>query len=664
MLKLICILLCFIPTLSYSADGIFTNLKATNARFTNFSTQNGKFHGTSTGTFIGSGTLTGNIIGNVTGNVTGDITTTKINNTVFLSRFSNLSAAKAAIGSTPTKLILDVPYTTNTLTTPSTLQLEAELLGIGTINSGKSLTINGPFSAGLYQVFAGSGAVTGLKEAKPEWWGVDGTDDHVQINKALGAAKTGLLSKKYTVAATGTSITMNPGNRLIGVDSAEIYSDAVPNNTANIYVVMVPSGADGCEISGIAFRGNGSTAAGNSYPSAIRVEKADYTSIHNNSFDGISWGVSISDADGVGASNPIGTKITNNTFYDMTGPVADKGGYGVLCTFNDSTIITNNNFEGTSRHCIYLSAATRRANVSGNICKGSEYAPISLFAGTTVGNEVYDNVITGNQFIGLGTALANSHGIPMTGNIYNNTISNNIVKNARNYGLMMQAASATQYPHDNVISGNIIVGSQSFGMSIDDGVNNLFSGNIIKDNGADGTALYEVFIGKTSVTGAGYNKLVGNKITPSGAAIRYSVVVGANSNYNDLTGNTMTPGTFGIVDDLSGTTKITADNPGIQTVIYGATVSLDPTLGELVDITLTGNITIGIDSVKKAKGQRITLRITQDGTGGRAVTLSTAFKSFWSNTGNTAGKVQVATFTCVDGVSFVQTSAATGWYTP
>lgn len=47
----------FFALTSFAADGVFTNLRATNARFTNLSTVNSKSHGTHTGTF--SGTFSG-----------------------------------------------------------------------------------------------------------------------------------------------------------------------------------------------------------------------------------------------------------------------------------------------------------------------------------------------------------------------------------------------------------------------------------------------------------------------------------------------------------------------------------------------------------------------------------------------------------------------------
>lgn len=53
-------------SLSYAADGVFTNLRATNAKFTNLSAANSKVHGTLSGTFTGTGTLNAPIFFNCT----------------------------------------------------------------------------------------------------------------------------------------------------------------------------------------------------------------------------------------------------------------------------------------------------------------------------------------------------------------------------------------------------------------------------------------------------------------------------------------------------------------------------------------------------------------------------------------------------------------------
>jgi len=77
----------------------------------------------------------------------------------------------------------------------------------------KTLTINGPFEAGLYQTFNGTGVTFGedvCTEIHPEWWGIDGTADEVQIQQAIESASglegatIKLLPKDYNTVATIT----------------------------------------------------------------------------------------------------------------------------------------------------------------------------------------------------------------------------------------------------------------------------------------------------------------------------------------------------------------------------------------------------------------------------------------------------------------------------
>lgn len=75
------------------------------------------------------------------------------------------------------------------------------------VASGATFTIDVPFSGGLEQWFTGDGTVVfsddAVVAAYPEWWGVDGTADEVEINKALAAARTVVLSyREYNIAST------------------------------------------------------------------------------------------------------------------------------------------------------------------------------------------------------------------------------------------------------------------------------------------------------------------------------------------------------------------------------------------------------------------------------------------------------------------------------
>ena len=118
------------------------------------------------------------------------------NGEVLTTPFSNFSAAVHApvvIGHT---LLVVSPMTCNTLNIPSNVGLHITMYGTVSVSSGKNLAVNGPFVAGLYTVFPGSGTVSGLNKAYPEYWGAvgnsngttgSGNDDYTPLQAAVYA---------------------------------------------------------------------------------------------------------------------------------------------------------------------------------------------------------------------------------------------------------------------------------------------------------------------------------------------------------------------------------------------------------------------------------------------------------------------------------------------
>jgi hypothetical protein len=155
-----------------------------------------------------------------------------------VENYASLNAAITAIGSTPTRLVINSATTmTGNDTVPATLELDISAAGTialgaydltlngavanngtisgtggvtiggaysgaGTINTSDAISITGSFMPKIGQVFTGAGTVTigagSVPEAWPEWWGVDGTADEVQINLAIAS-----ITATYGVVALG-----------------------------------------------------------------------------------------------------------------------------------------------------------------------------------------------------------------------------------------------------------------------------------------------------------------------------------------------------------------------------------------------------------------------------------------------------------------------------
>jgi len=107
-------------------------------------------------------------------------------------------------------------------TIPSNIKVVIEKGAILSIDAGITLTIDGPFDAGFYQVFSGDGSVVGLGRVNAMWFGAiadSSTDNAVAFTKAAAAvnAQTGSTfwipeSDLYYDFSTGFSITANDAN--------------------------------------------------------------------------------------------------------------------------------------------------------------------------------------------------------------------------------------------------------------------------------------------------------------------------------------------------------------------------------------------------------------------------------------------------------------------
>ncbi len=108
---------------------------------------------------------------------------------IYVSNYASLTAAVAALGSAPMDLLINVPATvTGATTVPGNISIVmAE--GGKIVGAGGTLTINGPFRA-EGQAFSGflPGQVTGLREARPEYWTTNSVPGTTDMTNAVACA--------------------------------------------------------------------------------------------------------------------------------------------------------------------------------------------------------------------------------------------------------------------------------------------------------------------------------------------------------------------------------------------------------------------------------------------------------------------------------------------
>jgi len=143
---------------------------------------------------------------------------------VKVSWFSSLSTAISMLGSNNINLIIDTNQTVSAnLTIPSNILLKVLKGNTLSISFGVTLTINGPFEAGLYQVFSGDGDVSfglgSVAEVYPEWWCENTAPGTTDMSSALTKAGQQIYAKvslspgmTYRVKSTVSCKTSIDGN--------------------------------------------------------------------------------------------------------------------------------------------------------------------------------------------------------------------------------------------------------------------------------------------------------------------------------------------------------------------------------------------------------------------------------------------------------------------
>jgi len=187
-------------------------------------------------------------------------------------------------------------------------------------------------------------------------------------------------------------------------------------------------------------------------------------------------------------------------------------------------------------------------------------------------------------------------------------------------------------------------------ITLDD--HDVTSASGIRCNDATTTGTVNIYLGaKVKWTATGGNNFL--QVGGSGSSMTWNLW-GDSGNRNSLPATKVFLTGFG--------TPVYKSIGFTQAVASSATPALRCGLGNNVTFTATAASLWGAPSEVPPAGTPVTITITQDGTGGWAITWNAAyiFPTAWSNTGNTAGKKSVASFIS-DGTSLVA-QGGNVWY--
>jgi hypothetical protein len=165
---------------------------------------------------------------------------------VYISNYASLTAAVAAIGAAPMDLLVNVPTTVTAATTvPANIAIQVAEGGLIT-NAGGTLAINGPFSA-CGQTFSGfsAGQLTGLKEARPEWWYSGSGPWQTAIQAAINSLSAGdVLFSAGTYAITDRIFVTNHRISLVGAGDQATYIQFNPASAGQAAITFQLGSAD------------------------------------------------------------------------------------------------------------------------------------------------------------------------------------------------------------------------------------------------------------------------------------------------------------------------------------------------------------------------------------------------------------------------------------
>ena len=540
---------------------------------------------------------------------------------------NDFDAAITVIGATETTLYVDDTATMSAnVTVPATCSVVV-LKGGSIDQSTYTLTINGPFDAGRYQVFTGTGDVTfgtgAVLCVYPEWWGANSvpgtTDMTTEIQAAIDSITAGEVffhGETYTISSP---LIPESYVNLVGMGGATIKLAA---NSDDDMLDFTGSDTD-VGFYNLIFDNNGAnqtkSTATNTIHATTQVKRL---TIKNCTFKGsassaLLLNASLAHEDVIISGNKFidyyQTAVTfwgvvrgeiNNNIFDNTGVSPSGNGNGISVSNISTDIVVSDNTismgeSGAESFGIETgTSGTTRVTITGNTVNAGDYANHGgISIAETTNSTVSGNSITKTQTIAA-IELSKSSNITVSGNSIYDIDSPGIAVNGAN--------------HTISISGNSIDAFTEQGISFvsGTGVSDVYAISVVGNTISNGTGVaasgyHAIYVGGAPEYGLVIaNNVIYNiadawaiNIVAQATKTHYGTIVSGNSIYDcttywlGLTG-TGTHSTYTIVGNniqdssvdlyIEGSGHIIANNsPSVQSLTGTATINRYSLAGDI-----------------------------------------------------------------------------------
>lgn len=385
-----------------------------------------------------------------------------------------------AVGSAAGKtIVITSPQVIDDITIPPTTKLKIEKSGLLTINRGKKLTINGMFEAGLYQVFAENGKVSGMKHVNPVWF----ADTQTGNQQAFDAvAPNGVL--ELTSTRTINSISVRNPMSIKGTGGLKQPLSAA---SSNILVLA----ADGISVDSITIIGEISTGNKNhKNASGINCSGRSNIIIRNCTIKGKQNGIQNIETPTAVTNITIQNNTIRYTGYGIviwpTNHPAQTTKYGSNITISGNDVRLQAGFDASSENIRGIRVShCDNVSIAANTVFGAQ---LSIEIWCDGRNRLAKNIVISTNTVDTWLCLDNCDGGMLKNNIVDYNLLPAVHAVSKRYGGASGAVAGIEsvYVNNLVIQGNNVANQPGNGIYIGYAgtSSNLsaISSNIIIDN--------------------------------------------------------------------------------------------------------------------------------------------------------------------------------------